>query len=216
MNIDEMDALQFQQRFGTDDQCRDFLFKLRWPKGFVCPNCEHDDAQYLAPRRLYQCYNCKHQASVTSGTLFHRTHLPLRCWFWIIYQMTHDKGGVSATRLASQLNRPYKTIWHVLHKLRLAMGRRDEGITLAGLIEFDEAILGPEARRPTDSKPPLRELWWQICLAHITAFAGARACRGSSNMNGRRAGSAELRGIRPSSLQKIHRFSISKRFRRRC
>lgn len=151
MNIDEMDALQFQQRFGTDDQCRDFLFKLRWPKGFVCPNCEHDDAQYLAPRRLYQCYNCKHQASVTSGTLFHRTHLPLRCWFWIIYQMTHDKGGVSATRLASQLNRPYKTIWHVLHKLRLAMGRRDEGITLAGLIEFDEAILGPEARRPTDS-----------------------------------------------------------------
>lgn len=152
MNIGEMDALQFQQLFGTDEQCRDFLFKLRWPKGFVCPNCEHDDAQFLAPRRLYQCYNCKHQTSVTSGTLFHRTHLPLRCWFWIIYQMTHDKGGVSATRLASQLNRPYKTIWHVLHKLRLAMGRRDEGITLAGLIEFDEAILGPEARRPTDSK----------------------------------------------------------------
>ncbi len=152
MNIGEMDALQFQQHFGTDQQCRDFLFKLRWPKGFVCPNCEHDDAQFLAPRRLYQCYNCKHQSSVTSGTIFHKTHLPLTCWFWIIYQMTHDKGGASATRLASQLKRPYKTVWHILHKLRLAMGRRDEGITLAGLVEFDEAVLGPEARRPTNSK----------------------------------------------------------------
>lgn len=70
-------------------------------------------------------------------------------WFWIIYQVFQDKGGASATRLASQLNRPYKTIWHVLQKIRFAMGSRDAGISLAGLIELDEAVLGPEARRST-------------------------------------------------------------------
>ncbi len=59
--------------------------------------------------------------------------------------MSQDKGGTSATRAAAQLDRPYKTMWHVLHKIRHAMGRRDEGISLAGLIEMDEAKLGPEA-----------------------------------------------------------------------
>jgi len=142
-------ALEFQKRFGTEEQCREYLFRVRWPKGFICPNCGHDDASYLSPRQLYQCRLCNYQASVTAGTIFHRTHLPLTCWFWVIYQITHDKGGASATRLASQLHRPYKTMWHVVHKLRYAMGSRDSGITLAGLIELDEAILGPEARRPS-------------------------------------------------------------------
>jgi hypothetical protein len=66
--------------------------------------------------------------------------------------MAHDKGGASATSIASQLNRPYKTIWHVMHKIRYAMGSRDEEITLAGLIEMDEAKLGPEARRPANEE----------------------------------------------------------------
>ena len=151
MNLNQMDALSFQKSFSTESQCRAFLVKLRWPQGFICPNCQHDDAIYLAPRQLFQCRLCKHQTSVTAGTIFHKTHLPLTCWFWIIFQIVHDKGGVSANSLASQLNRPYKTIWHVLHKLRYAMNRRDEGITLGGLIELDEATLGPEARRSTRS-----------------------------------------------------------------
>ena len=139
---------EFQNRFGTEEQCAAELAKLRWPNGFLCPNCGHDDGRQLTGRREIQCALCRHQTSVTSGTIFHRTHLPLVCWFWIIYQVAHDKGGASATRLASQLNRPYKTIWHVLHKIRYAMGSRDSRITLAGLIEMDEALLGPEARRP--------------------------------------------------------------------
>ena len=147
MKTTPCDAIDFQKRFGTEEQCEQFLFKLRWPKGFICPNCQHDDGSFIRTRRLYQCFLCKHQTSITSGTIFHRTHLPLVCWFWIIYQMTHDKGGASATRLASQLQRPYKTIWHVVHKLRHAMGSRDAGLRLGGTIEFDEAMLGPEARR---------------------------------------------------------------------
>lgn len=142
-------AIDFQESFGTEEQCEQMLFKLRWPKGFICPNCGHDDAAYLAPRRLMQCRLCRRQTSVTAGTIFHKTHLPLVCWFRVIYEIAQDKGGASATSLASQLGRPYKTMWHVVHKLRHAMGRRDEGISLAGLIEMDEAKLGPEARRPT-------------------------------------------------------------------
>lgn len=149
MNTLPKNIFEFQRRFGTDEQCQAELAKMRWPNGFICPNCGHDDGRQLAGRREIQCALCRHQSSVTAGTIFHRTHLPLTCWFWIIYQISHDKGGASATRLASQLNRPYKTIWHVLHKIRHAMGSRDSGITLAGLIEMDEALLGPEARRPT-------------------------------------------------------------------
>ncbi len=109
MNNIPMDALEFQKQFGTEEQCEEFLSRMRWPNGFVCPNCGHDDGSYLEPRRLYQCRLCKHQTSVTAGTIFHKTHLPLTCWFWMIYQIVHDKGGASATRLASQLQRPYKT-----------------------------------------------------------------------------------------------------------
>lgn len=142
------DAIEFQKSFSTEEQCRAALYKLRWPNGFRCPNCEHDDGYEIPGRGLIQCAVCRHQTSVTAGTIFHRTHLPLTCWFRIIYEVASDKGGVSATRLSAQLNRPYKTMWHVLHKIRHAMGRRDESISLAGLIEVDEAILGPQARRP--------------------------------------------------------------------
>jgi hypothetical protein len=147
------DAMEFQDAFGTDEQCRMAIAEHRWPKGFKCPNCEHDDGYYLDGRGLIQCCVCRHQTSVTAGTIFHKTHLPLREWFWLIYQMSQDKGGASATRLSQQLDRPYKTIWHVMQKIRHAMGRRDEGITLGGLIEMDEAKLGPEARRPANENP---------------------------------------------------------------
>jgi hypothetical protein len=148
-----MNALDFQNAFATEEQCKEFLSKLRWPRGFICPNCQHDDGFEIASRQLIQCRLCDHQTSVTAGTIFHKTHLPLPCWFWIIYQMSQDKGGVAATRLSRELDRPYKTIWHIMQKIRHAMERRDELITLGGLIEMDEAKLGPEARRPANDNP---------------------------------------------------------------
>lgn len=149
MNNFPKDAIEFQKSFATEEQCRDALFRMRWPNGFRCPNCEHDDGYEVPTRDVIQCAVCRHQTSVTAGTIFHKTHLPLSCWFRIIYEVANDKGGASATRLAAQLKRPYKTMWHVLHKIRMAMGRRDDRISLAGLIELDEAKLGPEARRPS-------------------------------------------------------------------
>lgn len=142
-----MTALEFQDRFRTEEDCARVISKLRWPKGFVCPNCEHDDAYYISTRHLFQCTVCKHQTSITAGTVFHGTKIPLRNWFWMIYMVAHDKGGASSSRIAAQLGMYQKTVWHILHKIREAMGDRDEGITLAGLIELDEAIIGPEARK---------------------------------------------------------------------
>jgi len=148
MNDFPTDAISYQKSFSSEEQCSQFLAQLRWPNGFVCPNCGHDDGYELTARQLIQCTVCRRQTSVTAGTIFHKTHLPLTVWFRVIYEVAQDKGGTSATNLAAQLRRPYKTIWHVLHKIREAMGKRDELITLAGLIEMDEAKLGPEARRP--------------------------------------------------------------------
>lgn len=141
-----MTAIEFIDKFRTEDDCVDALIKLRWPNGFICPNCGHDDA-YKLKRELFQCTVCRHQTSVISGTIFHGTKVPLRNWFWIIYEVAQDKGGASSSRLAKQLGMYQKTVWYLLQKVRHAMGSRDQGIKLAGLIELDEAILGPQARK---------------------------------------------------------------------
>lgn len=148
MNKTQRLAMDFQKRYSTEEQCREHLLKMRWPKGFRCPNCEHDFGYWLDNRQLYQCAVCRHQTSVTAGTIFHNTHLPLPIWFYMIFQFAMSKNGCSATQLAQEVQLPYKTVWHVLHKIRFAMGKRDSQIELAGLIELDEAVLAPEARRP--------------------------------------------------------------------
>jgi hypothetical protein len=138
---------EFEEKFKTEEDCQEALAKLRWPDGFVCPNCGHDDGQKLQNRPLIQCRLCRHQASVTAGTMFHKTRVPLKNWFWMIHSMAVSKGGVSTMRLSVQLGMYYKTAWHIMQKIRHAMASRDDGITLAGLIEVDEAIVGPEARK---------------------------------------------------------------------
>jgi hypothetical protein len=153
---DSMTLTQLQKRFRTEDDCVEYLKNLRWPQGFMCPNCSHDVGYQLTSRPLIQCAVCRLQTSVTAGTVFHKTRIPLVNWFWIIYLVVHDKGGASAMRLAKQLGMYYKTVWHILQKVRYAMGSRDAGITLAGFIELDEAVIGPHARktgRPR-TKPP--------------------------------------------------------------
>ncbi len=151
MNIPN-DAMAFNDQFNSEEQCLAFLEELRWPNGFVCPNCNHDNGYRISTRRLIQCAVCRHQTSVTAGTIFHKTRIPLRVWFYILFSVGHDKGGASSTRLANELQMHQTTVWHLLHKIRTAMGRRDESILLSGFIEMDEAVLGPHARRPRISR----------------------------------------------------------------
>lgn len=145
--LEPMTMIEFQDKFRSEQACLDYIREVRWPKGFRCPNCDHDEAYEIRTRALFQCAVCRHQTSVTAGTIFHKTRTPLRHWFLMIYQLCEDKGGTSASRLARQLGGFQSTVWNQLHKLRHAMERRDEQITLAGFIELDEGVIGPQARK---------------------------------------------------------------------
>ncbi len=145
MSYTELSLLEFQRRFSTEEACQAALEQARWPEGFVCPRCGHRKASRIATRRLLQCSACHHQASVTAGTIFHKTRTPLVKWFWAIWMVAQDKGGTSAMRLSKQLELSYRTAWTMLHKLRKAMAKRDAHYTLTGSIEMDDAYFGGQA-----------------------------------------------------------------------
>jgi hypothetical protein len=85
MEMPKICLLEWQKRYGTEEACATTLAKYRWPQGFICPRCGHDSAWFITTRKVYQCCQCAHQVSVTAGTLFHSTNLPLVKWFWAIY-----------------------------------------------------------------------------------------------------------------------------------
>jgi hypothetical protein len=136
-------VFQFQKRYQTEDDCEQAIVNMRWPNGFVCSKCGHDDGYRLKSRRAIQCAVCRSQVSITAGTIFQDSKIPLLNWFWVIFLVVHDKGGASALRLSKQLGMCYSTVWHILHKIREAMSKRDaQTIRLAGLIELDEGFFG--------------------------------------------------------------------------
>ena len=138
-----MTILEFQERFSTEEACREHLYKMRWPEGFVCPKCGAKDEPFqVTSRNLYQCKHCNHQASVTSGTVMDKTRVPLRKWFWAMFLMSHDKRGCSAMQVGRELSLPYSTAWLLCHKIRSAMGERDTQYVLDGYIEVDDAFFG--------------------------------------------------------------------------
>lgn len=151
----DMTLPEFQKQFSCEQACLDAIFDARWPRGFICPKCGHNDGTRLKSRpRVVECCACHRQTSITSGTLFHRSHLELRLWFLSIYLFAQDKGGASASRLEKQVGMSYPTAWFVLQRLRFAMQTRDKNLTLAGYIELDEAFFGGRSRSKRQRKPP--------------------------------------------------------------
>ena len=134
----------FMAQYGTLEQCHQALFNLRWPNGFVCPHCGNTTYCELKSRSVYQCHRCHHQTSLTAGTIFADTKLPITTWFLALYRLTQSKKGVSALELSRDLGVNYKTAWSMKHKLMRTMRERDQGKRLAGRIEMDDAYLGGE------------------------------------------------------------------------
>jgi transposase-like protein len=133
---------EFEQRFVTDDACRDYLAQLRWPDGFRCPNCGESKAWPV--RQLMQCAACGRQTSVTAGTIFQDTRTPLTTWFRAMWWVTSQKTGASALGLKRVLGlKSYQTAWAWLHKLRRAMVRPGRE-RLNGKVEVDETYWGAE------------------------------------------------------------------------
>lgn len=133
---------EFRERFQTEESCEAYLFQQRWGDGFVCPKCGGTSCCQLSGRREYVCKHCHRQSSVTAGTVLHRTHLPLTIWFWAIYLVARDKRGISAVQLSRELEIAYSSAWYLLHRLRKAMGERDQDYVLSGIVELDDAYFG--------------------------------------------------------------------------
>lgn len=144
-NYSKISFFEFQERFQTEEGCFHYLKKLRWPEGFQCPRCGHTEAYFMKNRKVFQCTNCRHQTSVTANTIFHRTHVPLRKWFWAIFLVGTDKRGCSAKRLEKLIDIHYATAWLMIHKIRKAMKERDSFYKLSNIIEMDDSYFGGSA-----------------------------------------------------------------------
>ena len=150
-----MNRIQFQPgvslpdffaRYGSEEQCDAALRAMRWPDGFRCPRCDRPEHYVVGhgARRLFQCQSCRHQTSLTAGTVLDSTKLPLRTWFLAIYLISQDKTGLSSLALMRHLGTSYRTAWLVHHKLMAAMAERDALEPLAGNVQLDDAYLGGE------------------------------------------------------------------------
>lgn len=146
---------EFETWFSSDEACAAYLEGLRWPEGFVCPACG-SAAAWRTGDGLWLCRVCRRKTSVTAGTIFHRSRLPLRTWFAAVWFITSQKNGVSALGLQRVLGMgSYQTAWSWAHKLRRAMVRPEREM-LSGMVEVDETYVGASERgvdgRHVDSK----------------------------------------------------------------
>lgn len=136
----------FLSKYGTDEKCRQSLIDMRWPFGFICPECRHTCCCEIRTRKLYQCKRCHHQTSVTSGTLFDNTKLPLNIWFLAIYLVTQSKDGISSLNLSRTIGVSANAALRMKHKLQHVMKSQDEATPLSGFIQIDDSYLGGKNR----------------------------------------------------------------------
>jgi hypothetical protein len=143
----------FFTAYGTEEQCAAALFKWRWPSEFICPECGHADGYTeVKTRGLLQCKHCRHQTSLTAGTIFAYSKLPLTTWFLAMYLLTQQKNAISTLELKRQLGVSYPTAWSVKHKLLQVMLERDAKRQLIGVIEIDDAYWGGECHGQTPGR----------------------------------------------------------------
>lgn len=179
---------EFQSRFGDEDACLSYLRRKKWPSGFRCPRCGCESAHTIRTRHVEQCAQCRHQTSITAGTMFHRTRKPLRLWFLAVFEFVSRKHGCNAMDLQRLLGLSRQTAWTWLHKIRDVMvtaGRTQ----LGEVVEVDETyIRGPEEGVWADGRGAKRSTWspgpWRfateavdVCACLPSARQVRRICR---------------------------------------
>jgi transposase-like protein len=137
----DVNLVNLIERFGTSEKCREYLTELKWPNGVECPRCKSKSVSTIAERDQYDCNKCRYQFSVTSGTIFHDSHLPIWKWFLAIYLMIESKKGISANQISRTIKVSYKTAWYLCHRIRAAM-REVSADLLRGIVEVDETYVG--------------------------------------------------------------------------
>ena len=139
---------EYQEQFSDEEDCFKYLFRLRWPNGFVCPKCGGSEYYMIYKHKRFQCKQCRHQTSVTAGTVFHRSHQPLRILFMAVYLIATSKKGLSAMELRRKLGiNGYKTAWLLMQKIRTAMASSGKFL-LTRMVEIDETYIGGHREGP--------------------------------------------------------------------
>lgn len=136
MNLVDMNAM-----FSTEDKCRELLVRLRWPEGPRCLRCKMPVVELATEKQLFYCKGCDYQFSVTSGTVFNDSHLPLAKWFLTTHLLCEAKKGMSACQIQRTVGMSYKTAWYLCHRIRHAMTETSRPM-LDGVVEMDETYVG--------------------------------------------------------------------------
>ncbi len=136
-----IDLFTLVDAFDTDAECRAYLEELRWKEGVLCPRCGSKSISRIRKRGQFDCDGCRYQFSVTAGTIFHDSHLPLPKWFVAVYLLCESKKGMSANQLKRILKVSYKTAWYLCHRIRAAMTEANPTL-LSGTVEVDETYIG--------------------------------------------------------------------------
>jgi transposase-like protein len=137
-----MNLVDIHTMFPTEDRCRELLVRLRWPSGPECPRCKMPAAELETDKQLFYCKDCDYQFTVTAGTVFNDSHLPLTTWFMATLLLCEAKKGMSACQIQRTLGiGSYKTAWYLCHRIRHAMMQTDRPM-LSGKVEMDETFVG--------------------------------------------------------------------------
>lgn len=142
-NTYEIDLVELVRQFGTDEKCRDYLEAVRWPDGPTCLRCHSPNLSHLEDREQFECNRggCGYRFSVTAGTIFHSSRVPLWKWFIATYLMLESRKGVSANQIKRTIKVTYKTAWYLCHRIRSAMPDQNTE-ALGGIVEADETYVG--------------------------------------------------------------------------
>jgi transposase-like protein len=136
-----MNLADVMTRFSTDERCRELLARLRWPDGVRCLRCKERAVELETERELFYCKTCDYQFTVTAGTIFNDSHLPLSKWFMATLLLCEAKKGMSACQVQRTLGISYKTAWYLCHRIRAAMVESQRPM-LDGKVEMDETYVG--------------------------------------------------------------------------
>jgi transposase-like protein len=157
MAHDELNLIALAQHFSDEDKAREFIERLRWPDGPVCPHCgEVNNAYRLEPKAskkdthvrkgVWKCGGCREQFTVTVGTIFEDSHIPLSKWLLAYHLLCASKKGMSAHQLHRMLKVTYRSAWFMAHRIRYTMSQEPLSSKLQGIIEVDETYVGGKIR----------------------------------------------------------------------
>jgi len=136
-----MNLVDINTLFGTEDKCRELLARLRFPEGPRCLRCKMPVVELETEKQLYYCKDCDYQFSVTTGTVFNDSHLPLTKWLLTTHLLCEAKKGMSACQIQRTVGMSYKTAWYLCHRIRHAMTQTDKPL-LDGIVEMDATYVG--------------------------------------------------------------------------